>query len=158
MAVFSILRSQNVVAPSLLTTSGTFEDVGVEDADVPLVYAVVKRTINSATVYYLEVFDADHTTDASLQFTATAGNLPGSTAVSSLNHLEGESVKVIADVSVLGDETVSSNAIATDRTATTYLEIGIEYPSFTDTLAAQRKPHRLPAQCRLKHDCHKARC
>ena len=153
MAVFSILRSQNVVAPSLITTSGTFEDVGVEDADVPLVYAVVKRTINSATVYYLEVFDNNHTTDASYQYTSAASNLPGSTSVSSLNHLEGQSVKVIADDAMLSDETVSSNAITTDRTATTYLEIGLEYPSFTDTLANATKStplaRTMPVETRL---------
>jgi hypothetical protein len=275
MAVFSILRSQNVVAPSLLTTSGTFEDVGVEDADVPLTHAIVKRalptqasctitvadasavqagdtitfsdhagtqiTLTATTsdpptgetatslgfsvgggrtangiadnisvghggtkginalagfsapnpaanvitvtrvdkgndnltvtssrpsaitvtnfsggekdVYYLEVFDADHTTDSSFQFTAAAGNLPGSTSVGSLNHLEGRSVKVIADDAMLGDETVSSNAITTDRTATTYLEIGLEYPSFTDTLAGATKTtplaRTMPVETRL---------
>ena len=35
--------------------------------DVTDIYVVAKRTINSATVYYVEKFDADFTTDAALQ-------------------------------------------------------------------------------------------
>ena len=38
------LRGQNVIAPSLSTTDGTFVNVGV---DVDQIYFVVKRTINS---------------------------------------------------------------------------------------------------------------
>ena len=42
IAAFSILRSQNVVAPSLLTTQGEFKECAVEDADTPVIYTVVK--------------------------------------------------------------------------------------------------------------------
>jgi hypothetical protein len=119
----------------------------------PSAITVTNFSGGESDVYYLEVFDADHTTDSSFQFTAAAGNLPGSTSVGSLNHLEGRSVKVIADDAMLGDETVSSNAITTDRTATTYLEIGLEYPSFTDTLAGATKTtplaRTMPVETRL---------
>ena len=239
IAVFSILRSQNVVAPSLFTTDGLFKDCQVEDADAPVIYAVVNRTLaNESTctivvsdyaniavgstiilktssgtsvtftsagsagtsqwqsttsnnqtatnlaaainghasfsasastatvtvtraaigrenltvtssdttrltatdftntqVYYLESFSADHTTDCSIQYTATAGNLPASTTVGSLNFLEDYTVKVIADDNILSDVTVASNQAVVDRVATTFMEIGLEYPSFTDTLA-----------------------
>ena len=64
ITAYSFLRSQKVIAPSLFTTSGTFENVGVDVTDI---YVVAKRTINSATVYYVEKFDADFTTDAALQ-------------------------------------------------------------------------------------------
>jgi len=239
IAAFSILRSQNVVAPSLFTTDGLFQDCQVEDADDPVVYTVVKRTLpNESTctivvsdyaniavgstivlktsagtsvtftsagsagtdewqsvtsnnqtatnlaaaingnaafsasastatvtvtraaigkdnltvtssdttrltttdftnteVYYVEAFSADHTIDCSIQYTATAGNLPASTTVGSLSFLEDQTVKVIADDNMLADQTVASNQITTDRVATTYLELGLEFPSFTDTLA-----------------------
>ena len=79
--------------------------------------------------------------------------MPGSTAVSGLAHLEGQSVKVIADDAMLSDETVSSSAITTDRTADTFLEIGIEYPSFNDTLAGSTKTtplaRTMPVETRL---------
>ena len=239
MAVISILRSQNIVAPSLYTTDGSFIDVQVEDADTPLSYAVIKRTIpdestctitvssydsiavgstivmstssgtsvtftsaasattnvwvsatsnnqtatnlaaainananfsasassavvtvtraaigkNNLTVtssdttrltatdfvntdvYYVELFSKDHTTDCSIQYTATASNLPSSTTVTGLSFLEDQTVKIVADDAMLTNETVVSNQVTIDRLATTYLEIGIEYPTFTDTLA-----------------------
>jgi len=239
MAVFSILRSQNIIAPSLFTTDGSFLDCQVEDSDTPLLYSVIKRTLpnestctitvssfgsiavgstikmstssgtevtftsaGSATtnvwvsatsnnqtatnlaaaitcnahfpasasgavvtvtraaigktnltvtssdtakltatnftnteVYYLETFNNDHTTDCSIQFTSVAGNLPTSTTVGSLSFIEDQTCKVIADDNILPDVTVASNEVTTNRTATTYLEIGLEYPTFTDTLA-----------------------
>ncbi len=61
MATYSILRGQNVIAPSLSTTDGDFINVGV---DVDTIYCVVKRTINSATKYYVEAFNDDNTTDS----------------------------------------------------------------------------------------------
>ena len=67
VAAFSILRSQNVVAPSLLTTNGNIKDISVEDNDDPTIYAVVERTINSATKYYVEIFDSNFTTDSAKQ-------------------------------------------------------------------------------------------
>ena len=257
IAAFSILRSQNVIAPSLFTTDGEFQDCQVEDADAPVIYTVVKRTLpNESTcdivvsdyaniavgstivlqtssgtsvtftsagsagtsqwqsttsnnqtatnlaaainghasfsasastatvtvtraaigkqnltvtssdttrlaatdftnteVYYLESFDNDHTTDCSIQYTATAGDLPGSTTVSSLNFLEDQTVKVIADDNMLTDVTVASNQVTTDRVATTYMEIGIEYPSFTDTLSGSTKTtplvRTMPVETRL---------
>lgn len=239
IAVFSILRSQNIIAPSLFTTDGLFLDCQVEDADTPMLYTVVKRTLpNESTcaiivsdyaniavgstivlktssgtsvtftsagsagtsqwqsttsnnqtatnlaaainghasfsasastatvtvtraaigkenltvtssdttrlaatdftnteVYYVETFNSDHTLDSSIQYTAIAGNLPASTSVSSIAFLEDQTCKVIADNNMLTNVTVASGAATIDRVATIYLEIGIEYPSFTDTLA-----------------------
>ena len=257
IAAFSILRSQNVIAPSLFTTDGLFQDCQVEDADTPQLYTVVKRTLpNESTcdivvsdyaniavgstiilktsagtsvtftsagsagtsqwqsvtsnnqtatnlaaainghasfsasastatvtvtraaigkenltvtssdttrlaatdftntaVYYLEMFDNDHTTDCSIQYTAIAGNLPGSTTVSSLSFIEDQPVKIIADDNILTDKTVASNQVTTDRVATTYLEIGLEYPSFTDTLSNSVKTtplvRTMPVETRL---------
>ena len=69
VAAFSILRSQNVVAPSLLTTNGNIKDISVEDNDDPTIYAVAERTINGATKYYVEIFDGNFTTDSAKQVT-----------------------------------------------------------------------------------------
>lgn len=152
VAAFAILRAQNVVAPSLLNTDGTIEEIGLEDADQPIVYAVVKRTINSATKYYLESFDDDYTTDSAIQF--SGGTLPGTTTVTGLGHLEGEVVKVIADDAELADKTVASGQIIIDRVPTTYLEVGLEYPTFTDDLvgnATKTTPliRTMPVETRL---------
>ena len=68
IACYSLLRSQQVVAPTVLKTAGTFEAVGV---DLDTVYVVCKRTINSATVYYVEAFDATLHTDSAVFETLT---------------------------------------------------------------------------------------
>jgi len=134
MAAFTILRTQNVIAPSLLSTEGSYLDVAVEDADTPLVYMVVEREINSSTVYYVELFDSNYTTDSAVQY--SGGSLPGTTTMTGLTHLEAETIKVIADDAILTDELVDgSGEIVTDRVATTYIEAGLEYPTFTDALA-----------------------
>lgn len=49
MAVYSLLRSQNVIAPSEWNTNGSYLDVGV---DITTIYTVVKRTIDSTDYYF----------------------------------------------------------------------------------------------------------
>jgi hypothetical protein len=61
LATYSILRGQNVIAPSLSITDGEFINVGV---DVDTIYCVNKRTVNSATKYYVEALNDDNTTDS----------------------------------------------------------------------------------------------
>ncbi len=52
MAAYSLMRSQNVIAPSeLITSQGSFIDVSV---DITTIYAVVKRTISGTDQYYVE--------------------------------------------------------------------------------------------------------
>ena len=140
MAAFSILRSQNVVAPSEFITDGTFLDVAVDISDI---YVIVKRTIGGASKYYLEVFDDDRTTDANIQYfnsaTSPDQGLPGSTAASSLDHLEGRQVKVIRDDVVLPDKTVASGAITLDVAPTSYAEVGLDYDVEVKTLPAEPK-------------------
>ena len=128
LATFMLDRSQSVVAPSFFQTDGEFRNVGV---DIDEIYVVVKRTVNSATKYYLEVFDDDRTTDASIQYYSGAvapdQSLPGGTAASSLSHLEAKSVSVIVDDDVQTSKTVSSGAITLDAAGTSYLEVGLDY-------------------------------
>lgn len=86
MAVYSILTGQNVIAPSKFTTDGEFIAVAVE---LSTVYAIVKRTINSANVYYLESFNSSFTLDS-----AVSG---GAITTVQLPHLRGETVNIIRD-------------------------------------------------------------
>lgn len=124
LTTYSILKGQQVIAPSSQTTDGDFINVGV---DVDTIYFVVKRTVNSSTVYYVEKWNDDYTLDSAVQYSTTAGNLPGNTSVSGLNHLEAKSVKVVNNGRTLGDETVSSGAVTVDETPDTYIELGLDY-------------------------------
>jgi hypothetical protein len=116
MAVFSLLRAQNVIAPSEFTTvDGRFIDVGV---DIDTIYAVVKRNVNGADAYYVEYFDETALADSSKT---------GGTASSvSMAHLVSESVNVILDGAVQANQTVPAGGTVTfPRTATTSYQVGL---------------------------------
>jgi|TARA_R100000093_G_scaffold28462_2_gene15753 hypothetical protein len=224
IAAFSILRSQNVIAPALWTTEGTFQDIGIDEADTPVIYAVVKRSVNSTDVYYLEAFDDNFTTDSAQQtlppaygttlvkgaaqsgttlivdgftvqpvagdtftvagvtgtYTITvAGALSGDestltleetlasspadnavvtftsvTQLDDLSHLDTETVKIVTDNSGQEDQAVASNSLTLARPAFTYVEIGLDYPDFTDDLdgdATKTTPlcRTMPVETRL---------
>ena len=138
MCVYSILKPQNVIAPSEFITDGIFEDVAVDIEDI---YVIVKRTINSSTKYYLEVFDDDRTTDANIQYfsgaTAPDQAKPTNTTAGSLSHLEGKTVNVIRDDFVLTDKTVSSGEITLDAVPTTYVEVGLQYDVEVKTMPVE---------------------
>ena len=123
MSVYSILRQQNVVAPSRIITNGQIKDVGVDIEDI---YSVTKRTFDSVDGYFIEVFDTSSLTDCSFQGGAASG-------ASSLPH-EGASVNVITDGNVLANETVTSGAVTFDRPSTTSYEVGLAFNVVIKTL------------------------
>ncbi len=139
LTTYSILKGQQVVAPSSQTTDGDFINVGV---DVDTTYFVVKRSINGSTVYNVEKWNDDFTLDSAVQYSTVAGNLPGSTSISGLTHLEAKSVKVINNGRTLADETVSSGAITSDETPATYIEVGLDY---TPTITTMPVETQLPS-------------
>jgi hypothetical protein len=134
LATYSILRGQNVIAPSLSTTDGEFLNVGV---DVDQIYFVVKRTISSTSKYYVECFNDDNTTDSAKLLSGSSK--PSSTTVTGLTHLEGKTVKVIADDEMQLDKVVSSGQITLDAVPTTYVEIGLDYTPTIKTLPVELK-------------------
>jgi hypothetical protein len=113
MAVFSLLRSQNVIAASEFTTVGSYLDVGVDITDI---YTIVKRDDNGTDKYYVEVFEDGLLTDSAV----TGG------AVSSLDasHIDGATVNVLSDGLVEEDQTADS-AVTFTNTPTTSCEVGI---------------------------------
>lgn len=135
IATYSILRQQEVVAPSKFTTDGEFKDVGVDIEDV---YVVVKRTFNGTDKYYVEVFDTSRFTDCS--FTGGAAS-----TATSLPHI-GKTLNVICDGSVLSDEVVNGSGVVTfDRASTTSYEVGLPFTVEIKTLPVEP---RLPAGVR----------
>lgn len=115
IAAFSLLRAQNVIAPSEFTTTGDFVDVGVDITDI---YTVVKRDDNGTDKYYVEVFDDAVSTDSAV----TGG------AVASLDasHIDGQTVNVISDGLVEEDQTADS-AVTFTNTPTTSCEVGLPF-------------------------------
>ena len=123
MAVYSLLRQQNVVAPTRFTTDGSFVDVGVDIEDV---YVVVRRTFNGTDYFAVELFDSDMLTDCAF----TGGAASGAT---SLPH-EGKALQVICDGSPQGLETVTSGAVTFQRPSVTSYQVGLPVNVLIKTL------------------------
>lgn len=116
MAVFSLLRSQNVIAPSeYVTVDGEFMDVSV---DISTIYTIVKRSVNGATQYYIEVFEDDLLTDS-----AKTG---GAVSTVAMTHLPTETVNIIEDGAVQANQAVPAGGTLTlPRASTTSYEVGL---------------------------------
>ena len=129
MAVYSILRSQQIVAPSEFTTDGEYMDVNI---DVTQTYVVVKRTFNSVVRYFIERFEDELFTDCAFTGAAASG-------ATSLPHI-GKALNVITDGVPQSNETVSSGgAITFDRPSTTKFEVGLPYTVYAKTMPVDVK-------------------
>lgn len=130
MAVFSIMRSQQVTSPSEFITDGSYIDVGV---DVNAIYVVTKRTFNSVDRYFIELFGYEYFTDC-----AFVGGSAGGVG-SGLPHV-GKSLNVICDGSPQGNETVSgAGAVTFDRESVTSYEVGLPITVYVKTMPAEVK-------------------
>lgn len=119
VAVLSTLRSQNLAAWSLFTTTGSFEQVAVVDKDV---YFVVNRTIDGGTVRYIEKLNSSHFMDASEISTSDTPT----DAWTDFDHLESETVKVRGDDYILDDVTVTSGNFTSSREVSE-IEAGLNF-------------------------------
>jgi hypothetical protein len=116
LASYSLMRSQNVIAPSeLVTAQGSFIDVGV---DITTIYTVVKRTISGVDQYYVEKVEHGLLTDS-----VKTG---GAAASVSMSHLVGKEVNIILDGIVQANQTVAGGGTVTfPRSSTTSYEVGL---------------------------------
>ena len=102
------------------------------------VYIIVKRTINGSTrrfVEILNVLDFDETDNTSFNFLDSELSYSGSaaTTISGLDHLEGQTVSILADGATHPDKTVSSGSVTLDRSAKN-VKIGLAYTSLLQTM------------------------
>jgi hypothetical protein len=102
------------------------------------VYVIVKRTINGATrrfVEILNVFDFDQTDNTSFNFLDSSLSYSGSavTTISGLDHLEGQTVSILANGATHPDKTISSGSITLDRSSTD-VKVGLAYTSLLQTM------------------------
>jgi hypothetical protein len=117
MAVFSLLRAQNVIAPSeFITVDGFYIDVNV---DISTIYTVVKRSVNNVDQYYVETFNKELLTDSAKTGTGVVSTV-------TMTHLATETVNILEDGSVQANQVVPAGGTVTlpRATATSY-EIGL---------------------------------
>ena len=120
-------------------------------------YMIVKRTINSVTKRYVELLKPFNFGDSSTtSFFIDSGLAYSGSAISStsgLFHLEGQSVKILANGATHPDKTVSSGGISFDFSVTS-AAVGLGYTSVMQTLrleagsvdgTSQGKPKRIHA-------------
>ena len=147
LACLTYQRSENVIAWSRHIFGGAFgsgkavcESVasisGVLTEDE--VWVIVKRTINGATKRFVECFsdfDFDETSATSFKFLDSHLSYSGSgtTTLSGLAHLEGQTVSVLGDGATHANKTVSSGAITLDRSVTSAC-VGLAYDSILQTM------------------------
>jgi hypothetical protein len=122
--------SGNAVVESIASISGEIN----EDE----LWVIVKRTVNGATVRYVECFsdfDFDETAATDFKFLDSHLSYSGSatSSLSGLDHLEGQTVSILADGSVHANKVVSSGGISLDRSVTKAC-VGLAYDSVLQTM------------------------
>ncbi|NND23886.1 MAG: hypothetical protein HKN86_04260 [Acidimicrobiia bacterium] len=135
-------RIQDVVAWHEHDFGGTnakCKSVAVIDIDTSedQVWVVIERTINGSTKKYVEYltpsdFNSNieefHYVDSGLAYNGSA-----TTTLTGLDHLEGETVKIIANGATHPDKIVSSGSITLDRSVTN-AKVGLGYNSILKTM------------------------
>jgi hypothetical protein len=125
MPTMTISREQDIIGWARQTTDGTFESV----ASIPVsggdqTWVIVKRTVNGATVRYVEYLDSTVNVDCCIKGTSVGG----ANVWSGLTHLQGKTVQCIADGRYMGTFTVTAGTITLPRNAKA-VAIGLQYIS-----------------------------
>ena len=115
LATVTAFRAEQVTAWTLQETDGNFLSVAVVGSDV---YVLVDRNGQ----FLIELFDESVYTDSAL----TGQSCTPATQWSGLDHIEGKTVKVIADGILRDDAVVASGSVTLNEPATT-VEIGLPY-------------------------------
>ena len=119
----TLFRREKVTAWSRQQTTGHFRSVAVVG---PETYVLVERTGG----FLIEVFDDSYNVDSGLKGSATTAK----TTWSGLDHLEGQTIKVVADGSSVGDLQVSGGQVVLPDVART-VEAGLAYTHIIEPLA-----------------------
>jgi len=153
-------REQDAVGICRTVIAGTdaeIESVAVIPASDGLrdeVWVAVKRTVDGATVRYVEYFSSAweegdaatgaHYVDSGLVYNGTAA-----TAISGLDHLEGESVTLLVDGAVHPSKTVVGGAITLDY-AGSIVHAGLGYTADLQLLRPEAGAQDGTAQGKIK--------
>jgi hypothetical protein len=131
LAVYMAMRNEKISSWSKWTTNGEFKNICSING---LVFAIVKRTIDSAVVYLLELFDSSLTLDAAE--TLVAGSATASWT--GLDHLDDTVIKVVSGNYSLGSKTVGSDgSLSTSPDTFTTITAGLDYTPTITTLAPE---------------------
>ena len=117
-------------------------------------WVIIKRTINGVTrryVEYINQFDFDETDNTNFNFLDSQLAYSGSatTTITGLDHLEGQTVSVLADGSTHPDKTVSGGSITLSRSSTK-VKVGLKYTSLLQTMRIDAGAQNGTSQAKTK--------
>jgi hypothetical protein len=117
-------------------------------------WVIIKRTINGVTrryVEYINQFDFDETDNTNFNFLDSQLAYSGSatTTISGLDHLEGQTVSVLANGSTHPDRTVTAGSITLSRSSTK-VKVGLKYTSLLQTMRIDAGSQNGTSQAKTK--------
>lgn len=125
-------------------TDGVFESVcSVPEGNEDAVYVIVRRTVNAATVRYVERLANRTASNPVLCDAAKTYTSPGTTTLTGLSHLEGKAVAVVADGVVKASPNnaayttltvTSGQVVVAGIAAATNVQVGLPYTVDVETL------------------------
>lgn len=138
LVAFTYLPEQDVLAYHTHTTvNGAFESVAaIPEGGEDKVYAVVNRTIGGVTKRYVERLGSRVTTPVADAFFVDSGQTYSgapTSVITGLDHLEGQTVAILADGSVQAPRAVSGGRITLD-VAATKVHVGLPITGLMTTL------------------------
>lgn len=138
------LRAEEVIAWHKHPMSGAIESKAVIPGDgYDELWAIIRRTVNGSTVRYVEMMESVFR-DSPETYTANKGlnaffvdsgvtyNGAATTTITGLDHLNGETVKILADGNTHPDRVVSGGQITLNKAATV-VHVGLGYTSTIET-------------------------
>jgi hypothetical protein len=148
-------RDQSVVGCHRHVTAGLFESVATVYGDgADEVWAVVKRTINGDEVRYVERLNPVAWTEKEDAFYVDSGLSYSGAAVgtfSGLDHLEGETVSILADGDVFPDQVVTGGELTLPDGATaTVAHIGLPFTTIIQPMRLDVDPLAGASQGQVK--------
>ena len=122
MATVTVYRAEQVTAWTVQETAGLFRSVAVTGSHV---YVLIQRPGG----FHIEILDDTINVDAGL----TGTSVTAKTTWTGLDHLEGETVKVVANGAPVPDGVVAGGSVVLTDAATT-VEIGLAYTHVIEPL------------------------
>jgi len=126
------------------------------DESEEVLYLVVQRTINGQTVQYVEYLEKSFDTAKGMTvedafFVDSGISYDGApvSSLSGLNHLEGQTVQILADGAVHPDRVVTSGSITLARTASK-VSAGLTYTARVRTLDPEVQTQTGPSQGKIR--------
>jgi hypothetical protein len=147
-------RAEEVVAWASHELGGSNSKVNsiavISDNTQDQLWVLSERTVNGSTVQYVEFLDQDANTDSGLKGITSGGSTP----ISGLSHLVGETVNIVINGAVFPNEVVKEDGTVSPKRPSQWLdvavEVGLPYISTLKTMRVEAGSQAGKAQGRKK--------